>query len=59
MTPRPQRTSSTYEAECVCGAKVESQTRVATCPACQRRLVFEWGRTAIVCVDRFPEEVQK
>jgi uncharacterized paraquat-inducible protein A len=55
IPPRPARLRDTYEAECPCGETVESHERKAQCPRCGRELFFEWGRTALVCVDRFPE----
>ena len=57
ITPRPERLRDTYEAECLCGATVQSHTREVVCPLCKRTLVFEWGRDAVVVVDgRLPEK---
>ena len=42
------RPRSTYHAVCLCGADVSSQTTETTCPHCERVLIFEWGRDAVV-----------
>ena len=40
------RSHETYEFTCVCGALVQSEERLTTCPKCGRLIQLDWGEHA-------------